>query len=461
MSVLRPSGLPAGEFVRDLDETRPQAPVEAPRAFAEPPLRRAKASTPPPAPAHHGPEGQIALAAEPLPPLDDPTFGRLFDRFGDARVVLLGEASHGASEAYRARAAITRWLVETRGFNMVALETDGSIGRALDARVRGRGRPLARPAEPGWRWRNAEFDALVEWLAAHNRGRSLGGQTGIHGLDLYELSAATRAVTDRLERADADAGRLARERFGGVSPWTDDPASGRCSGAGRFAALEPATTSMLADRLARQMSETAGSDEALLGSAEAAQLNREAEAYYRTLYYGGAAAWNARATHMHDTLSALLAAKGHEAKVVVWAHNAQVGDAAATAMGVAGEAVSLGQLCRQTWGDDAHLIGFGTHAGTVACAGERDAEMAVRTLPPPLADSHEHLAHAAGVGPFLLDLRPHAHSAVRRTLAEPRPERFVGATYRPEADAAQYATCRLPEQFDAWVWFEETRPVTV
>ena len=50
----------------------------------------------------------IARAAEPLPDIDDPAFGEYFDRFGDARVVCLGEASHGTSEFYRARAAITR-----------------------------------------------------------------------------------------------------------------------------------------------------------------------------------------------------------------------------------------------------------------------------------------------------------------------------------------------------------------
>ena len=223
MSVLRPSGLPADEVVRDPDGTRPQAPIETPRAFADPTPRRARASTPPRGPARHGPEGQIALAAEPLPAPDDAAFGRLFDRFGDARVVLLGEASHGASETYRARAAITRWLVETRGFNVIALEADGCIGRGLDARARGRGRASARCVEPGWRWRNAEFDALVDWLAQHNRGRSPGGQTGVYGLDLYELTAAARAATERVARNDADMACLLRDRFGGPSPWNPPP----------------------------------------------------------------------------------------------------------------------------------------------------------------------------------------------------------------------------------------------
>ena len=66
--------------------------------------------------------GTIRSAAKPLrAPADlDP----LLERIGDARFVLLGEASHGTSEFYRWRTAITRRLVEERGFSFVAVEGD-------------------------------------------------------------------------------------------------------------------------------------------------------------------------------------------------------------------------------------------------------------------------------------------------------------------------------------------------
>jgi erythromycin esterase-like protein len=63
----------------------------------------------------------IADAAEPLPDIDDEEFGTIFDRFADARVMCLGEASHGTSEFYRARAAISRRLIERHGFTIVAV----------------------------------------------------------------------------------------------------------------------------------------------------------------------------------------------------------------------------------------------------------------------------------------------------------------------------------------------------
>jgi hypothetical protein len=80
----------------------------------------------------------VAEAAEPLPDLEDPAFGAFFDRFGACRVVLLGEASHGTSEFYRARAAITRRLIEQHGFNIVAVEADWPDAAAVDRYVRHR-----------------------------------------------------------------------------------------------------------------------------------------------------------------------------------------------------------------------------------------------------------------------------------------------------------------------------------
>src|SRR3954454_12572027 len=82
--------------------------------------------------------GLIAKAADPLPEIEDPAFGTMFDRYGDARVVLLGEASHGTSEFYRARAAISRRLIEQHGFNIVAVEADWPDAATIDRQVRHR-----------------------------------------------------------------------------------------------------------------------------------------------------------------------------------------------------------------------------------------------------------------------------------------------------------------------------------
>jgi erythromycin esterase-like protein len=220
---------------------------------------------------------------------------------------------------------------------------------------------------------------------------------------------------------------------------------------------------MLADTLARQMRERPPGDGGDLSqdAAQNGELLRDAEAYYRTMYYGGGEAWNRRATHMFETLQALMAAKGPHARAVVWAHNAHVGDARATEMGVVRDEFNLGQLCRHSWGQEARLVGFGAHTGTVACASAWDGPMEVKALHPSLPESHERQSHNAGLGRFLLDLQPSLNTGgVRRALADPRLERFVGVTYRPETERwSHYAECRLSEQYDAWVWFDETTPV--
>jgi erythromycin esterase-like protein len=164
---------------------------------------------------------------------------------------------------------------------------------------------------------------------------------------------------------------------------------------------------------------------------------------------------------MFETLEALLQAKGPGSKAVVWAHNSHIGDARATEMGAVREELNLGQLCREAYGGQACLIGFGTHAGTVACASEWDGAMEVKAVRPSLLESQERQSHNAGVDRFLLDLRAAAAPDLRRALADPRLERIIGVIYRPETERwSHYVESRLPEQFDAWVWFDETTAVT-
>ena len=405
----------------------------------------------------------IARAAEPLPQIGEAGFARAFDRFGDSRVVLLGAASYGASEFCRARAAITRWLIEQRGFTVVALEADWADARALDAYVRGRKPPVGSGQAfrrfPAWLWRNREFEGFLGWLKRHNAGRGDRPKAGVYGLDLYSLSASMRAAVDYLDQADPGVAEAARLRYGCLTPWADEPATyGRLALTSSYARYEKPVSAILRDLLGRQVGEMAA--EHAIDAAQGARLVSEAEAYYRAMYLGGAEAWNLRAAHMFETLDALLAAKGSDAKAVVWAHNAHVGDARATEMGVIREEANLGQLCRQTWGREAALIGFGANDGAVACASDWDAPMEVKSLTPGLSESWEAVSHAARTPRFLLDLRPGRNDEVRGHLGESRLERFIGAVYRRGTERwSHYADCRLAQQFDAWAWFDETTPV--
>jgi protein-L-isoaspartate(D-aspartate) O-methyltransferase len=407
----------------------------------------------------------IAAAAEPLPRIEDPAFARMFDRYADARVVLLGESSHGTSEFYRARAAITRHFIERHGFTIVALEADWPDAATLDRIVRHRGRregeDQAFARFPTWMWRNREFDEFVRWLHGYNQGRDPGTMAGLFGLDLYNLSASMRAVIDYLETVDPKLSEEARERYQCLAPYTRNPAAyGRLVMSSGFAFCEDDAVAMLTDLVSKRLELASQDGEEWLDAAANARLVKNAEAYYRVMYQGSEASWNLRDTHMFETLCSLLDARGPGSKAIVWAHNSHIGDARHTEMGIARGELNIGQLARETFGEQARLIGFGTHTGTVAAADDWDSPMKVKAVRPSLDESYERLSHDSQVPRFLLDLRDGENRKVAARLMEPMLERFIGVIYRPETERwSHYSQAILPDQFDAWVWFDETEAV--
>lgn len=404
----------------------------------------------------------IARAAEELPPIADEAFGAVFDRFADRRVVLLGEASHGTSEFYRARAAITRRLIEQHGFTIVAVEADWPDAAQLNRHVRGmpqrRDAPPPFQRFPTWMWRNTDVAAFIGWLREYNqRTADNARKTGFYGLDLYNMSGSIAAVLAYLDEVDPEAAAVARERYGCLTPWQNEPTTyGRAVVQPGYKACEEEVARQCRDLLARSLE---GGDGELLDATQSARLIAAAEKYYRIMYYGGAEAWNLRDGHMFETLEQLLKAGGPTSKAVVWAHNSHIGDARHTEMGALREELNIGQLCRERFGDEVALIGFGTHSGTVACASDWDGDMEVKEVRPSLPDSTERLCHNSGKSSFLLDFDRHKELA--DALATQRPERFIGVIYRPETERfSHYMDACLSKQFDAFVWFDNTAAVT-
>ena len=407
----------------------------------------------------------IAAAAEPLPDLDDPGFGALFDRYGDRRVVLLGEASHGTAEFYRARAAITRRLIERHGFTIVAVEADWPDAAAINRYVMHQSARKFSGAAfsrfPTWMWRNTVVERFSRWLRDHNaKVADPERRAGFYGLDIYNMQGSIAAVLDYLDEVDPEAARIARERYGCLMPWQRDPATyGRAVLSQRYRDCETEVVAQLRALLEKRLDYEVEDGASFLDAAQNARLVRSAEQYYKVMYYGGAASWNLRDSHMFETLEHVLEARGPDARAVVWAHNSHIGDARATEMGAVRGELNIGQLARDRFGDDAALIGFGTHTGTVAAADDWDGEMKVKRVRPSREDSYERLCHDAGRPRFLIDLQ--RDPALRRRLEEQRLERFIGVIYRPETELmSHYADASLPRQFDAWVWFDETEAVT-
>jgi protein-L-isoaspartate(D-aspartate) O-methyltransferase len=407
-------------------------------------------------------EAAIAHAAEPFGDIEEGSFAPLLARIGDARVVLIGEASHGTSEFYTLRERITRALIAEKGFRIVAVEADWPDAARIDHYVR---HAEYAPSEwvafarfPTWMWRNAEVRAFVDWLAGYNAGLAPEDRAGFHGLDLYSMYNSIRAVLEYLDGIDPDSARIARERYGCLSPWQSDPATyGRAALTGSYRSCEKDVVRMLGDLVRRQRDYALHDGERFLDAVQNARLVANAERYYRIMYYGSRASWNLRDDHMFETLEGLLAFRGSHTRAVVWAHNSHIGDAAATEMFARGEH-NLGHLCRKRFGREMYAIGFGTDRGTVAAASEWDGPVEFKHVRPSLEKSWERLCHQTATPRFLLNLRD---DMMRNALDKPRLERAIGVIYRPETElASHYFEAELPWQFDEYAWFDETRAVT-
>lgn len=403
---------------------------------------------------------------EPLGSPLEQDFAAAFEPFGEARIVLLGEASHGTSEFYSARAAVTRMLIEHHGFNVVAVEADWPDADRIDRFVRHRPEYVSEEAAfsrfPTWMWRNVEVRRFVDWLREFNRDRAADKRTEFRGLDVYSLRNSMAAVLDYLDEVDPEQARAGRQRYGCLTPWQDDPAAYGSSALRGGDVCEDEAVAQLTSMLELRLGEIERGGEAYFDAVQNARIVRAAEQYYRIMYQGSRESWNLRDRHMFETLERLLENRGPAAKAVVWAHNSHIGDASATSMGWQGE-FNIGELCRSAFHHDAVSIGFGTDRGTVLAAHEWDGHAQIMQVRPARADSYEHLFRKTGISRSLTDWHSDRQdrSELRELLRQPRLERAIGVIYRPDTElTSHYFRAVLAEQFDAFVWFEETRAVT-
>lgn len=413
----------------------------------------------------------FAEAAEPFDDIDSADLAPLLKRIGDARVVLIGEASHGTSEFYRMRARITQALIARKDFTIVAAEADWPDAFRINNYVRHIHGPRADWESfsrfPTWMWRNREVQTFVDWLYDHNKAIPEQQRTGFYGLDMYSLYTSIDAVIKYLATRDPEAADMAREQYSCLAPWQSDPAAyGRAAASRRNRGCADEVAAALTELLQQRLSllENTGLDaareqECYLNAVQNARLINNAEAYYRTMYSGYSDSWNLRDSHMFQTLDALLSHHGPDAKAVVWAHNSHIGNARGTDMPARGQ-LNVGQLCRERFGNNAYLIGAGTHTGSVAAADDWGDEMDVKIVRPSLAQSWERLCHDTGIPSFMLPLRRPRSQALGRLLKRDRLERAIGVIYRPKSErASHYFNARLGEQFDEYIFFDKSQAV--
>jgi erythromycin esterase-like protein/adenine/guanine phosphoribosyltransferase-like PRPP-binding protein len=452
-----------GQWYDDFAQTTDE---EVREAFAS--FRHSSAATPGNA---RGSDARSLIQERAIRLRGDPAqYDALIDGAGSARVVLLGEATHGTHEFYRERAFITRRLIEEKGFAGVAVEADWPDAYRINRFVRGTSADEDAVQSlgdfgrfPTWMWRNADVLDFIGWMRQFNEAQAPDDRAGFYGLDLYSLRASTQAVLAYLDKVDPDAARRARARYACFDQYGPEMQQyGYATAFGMEPSCEREAVSQLLD-LHRRRTEYASRDgrvaaDEFFFAEQNARLVKNAEQYYRTMFAGRVDSWNLRDHHMAETLHDLLAFLERTrpgARLVVWAHNSHLGDARATEMGEGGE-LNLGQLARAAYDGQAVLVGFTTYTGSVTAATDWDGPAYRRHVRPALAGSYERLLHEAAIPRLLLPLRTDPDLAA--ALMPPRLERAIGVIYVPESERrSHYFHARLSEQFDYVLHFDETR----
>lgn len=396
-------------------------------------------------------------------PLDGPTdLNPLLEWIGDARFVLLGEASHGTSEYYQWRARISQRLIREKGFSLIAVEGDWPDCYRVNRYVKGfsdSGTDAREVLEafvrwPTWMWANEEIVHLAEWLRRHNAGLADHRKVGFFGLDVYSLWESLYAVLGYLRKADPSVLPAARRAFQCFEPFGEDPQHYARSTALVPMSCENEVVALLKELHGEKPRHRADSWEEFFTAEQNALVVKNAEAYYRAMVRGGPESWNIRDRHMTETLERLMRHHGPGARAIIWEHNTHIGDARATDMADEGM-VNVGQLVRERHGDDGvFLVGFGSHHGSVIAGKDWEAPMEKMTVPPGREGSWEDVLHRAGDADKLLLLED-----VRDTddfLIE-RGHRAIGVVYHSEYEhLGNYVPTVLPRRYDAFCYFDET-----
>lgn len=391
----------------------------------------------------------------------------LIDAVGDARFVLLGEASHGTSEFYTWRTEISKRLIEQHGFSFIAVEGDWPDCYQVNRYVKGRSATATSAFDvlhaferwPTWMWANREVVALTEWMRTWNHGKPEERMAGFYGLDVYSLWDSMRAVTQYLERIDPQLAAAARRAYNCFEPYAEDVQDYARATALVPTSCEDEAVSVLRDLRARAVAFKEDGREAYFNAEQNAIVARNAELYYRTMVRGGPASWNVRDHHMVETLDRLMHHHGRDARAIVWEHNTHIGDARFTDMARAGM-VNVGQLVRQAHDrEGVMLVGFGTHRGTVIAADEWGEPMGRMPVPAARQGSFEDIMHDADVGDALLLFNGGDDGGVSG-LDQPIGHRAIGVVYDPSAERwGNYVPTIMPRRYDAFLYLDQTRAV--
>lgn len=397
--------------------------------------------------------------AVPLDTNDD--LDLLVNQIGDAKIVLLGEASHGTSEFYEVRAELSKKLIKEKGFTSIAVEGDWPASQKLNRYIKGYDKESNSAEEvlssfnrwPTWMWANEEIAQFAEWLKERNDTQLDGKKTGFYGIDVYSLWESMDEVIRHLEKTNSPDLPLARKAFTCFEAFNRNHEKYAISSAVYSEGCVEEVTNLLnrinQNRNLHQYEEESGLDLKIN-----ALVMANAERYYSTMILNDESSWNIRDLHMVEALNEVMDFHGPEAKVIVWEHNTHVGDARATDMADNG-LINVGQVIReQNRPEDVYVVGFGTHSGTVIAAEQWGVELEEKVVPKATLGSWEDVLHRTGAFDKMLFFNDE-----NRHLFSPRiGHRAIGVVYNPEYEhLGNYVPSVISERYDAFIFINETR----
>jgi len=410
-------------------------------------------------------------------------YTNLLRAIGNARIIMIGEASHGTHEFYKERCEITKRLIQEKGVTVIAAEADWPDAFEINKYVRGKGSPTVEGALrrferfPRWMWRNKVVYDFIKWLKEWNdKQTDQTKKVGFYGLDLYSFYESAKSVLHYLKDRDPEAYARAKERYAFFERYKSDAqAYGYAANFGFDKDRELEVTKELAEMNKKSMmqQESLNEGEDLFAAEINAKVVKNAEEYYRNMFTGNT--WNLRDSHMVDTLKDIMTfvekskkevGSTSVAKAVVWAHNSHLGDASYTESSRSRE-VNIGQLVRKEWGlQNTYNVGFTTYTGTVSAADEWDGDVRTKKVNPGLSGSYEELFHSVGQDEFMLLFRVNDGSGIKvdkelvQELSKNRLERAIGVIYRPDTERqSHYFNCKLSSQFDSLIHIDRTNAV--
>lgn len=401
------------------------------------------------------------------------TYQYLADKIGNARLVLLGEATHGTQEFYQSRIELSKYLIREKNFHAIAIEGDLTSAYPVNRYLQGdeESSNSELPLKdfnrfPTWMWRNTTLPPFLKWLREYNDKLLPHKKIGLYGLDLYCINSSMQAVIDYLNRHDPTSAKNAICRYACFDHVTADPQtySYLVNSKLKKRCVQEVTEQLLEmQRITFDKFHSNHLDESenLFYATQNARLVKNAEFYYHALFESHANTWNIRDQHMAETLQNLIAHLETKlkvpAKIIIWAHNSHVGDARATEMADRKE-INVGQLVRENFDMASFHLGFSTYTGTVTAASDWDMPAKYNKIMPGMPGSYEALFHELQLKDFILDLHHGEH--INHLLQLSRLQRAIGVIYRPETERmSHYFFTHLPYQFDALIHIDTTNAV--